>query len=508
MKQSVNKDAFIVTVSILVSKLLGILFVFPFSRIVGIDALSLYSYAYVPLTLFLDLSTLGIPHGTSKFVSKYYTNEEEEVIHYQFKYTAISLVLLSVIFFIVLFLLAPLYAKASLGGQDLTNTVEDVTKAIRIVGVLILVVPVLSLYRGYFYGKKVFIVSGFSQIIEQFIRVSFILVSSYIIINIFGLEYKIAIYYALVGAIVAGILTLLFMILSKKIINRSVKLNEDFVYDKKYFRELISYSYPFIVTGICFTMLSVVDSITFNKGLIKYGVDNPEIYYGIYSFQVQKLVFIPVSISLGYSASLLSRLTEYSEDEHNEVIKTTVSNSYSYVINVIVPIILVVIVNSETIYSILYEKNDIGPTMLKLYIIQVLPISLYNITNSVIQSLNKGRYMIPIMIGILIIKYILNILLIQEIGYFGAILSTFISLTIVIICGLTILKRNNYIELFGILKGITKITIGSLIIGIFAYYINDIFDINKYIVLILNSILLVPLFIYTLKRKKVEKHNK
>ncbi len=503
MKQSVNKDAFIVTVSILISKLLGILFVFPFSKIVGIDALSLYSYAYVPLTLFLDLSTLGIPHGTSKFVSKYYTNNEEEVIHYQFRYTAIALFLLSVVFFIILYLLAPYYAKASLGGKDLTNTVADVTKAIRIVGVLVLVVPALSLHRGYFYGKKAFIVSGLSQIIEQFIRVSFILISSYIIINILGLEYKIAIYYALIGAIVAGVLTLIFMFISKKIINRGIKLDNKFKYKKKYFKELINYSYPFIVTGICFTMLSVVDSVTFNKGLIKYGIDNPEVYYGIYSFQVQKLVFIPVSISLGYSASLLSRLTEYSEEDHGNFIKSTVSNSYSYVINMIVPIILIIMVNSEAIYGILYDKNEIGPTMLKLYIIQVLPISLYNITNSVIQSLNKGKYMIPIMVSILLIKYILNITLIKEIWYFGAILSTFISLSIVIICGVVILKRNNYIELLKVLKDIAKITIGSIIIGVFIYYINMLFDINNYVVLILNSILLIPLFIYTLKRKKV-----
>ncbi len=502
MKQSVNKDALIVTVSILISKLLGIVFVFPFSRIVGIDALSLYSYAYVPLTLFLDLSTLGIPHGTSKFVSKYYTNDDEEIIHYQFKYTAIALFLLSVVFFILLYLLAPLYAKASLGGQDLTNTVEDVTKAIRIVGVLVLVVPVLSLHRGYFYGKKVFIISGFSQIIEQFIRVSFILISSYVIINIIKLEYKIAIYYALIGAIVAGILTLLFMMISKKVINRKIRLDNNFKYDKKYFRELIGYSYPFIVTGICFTMLSVVDSLTFNNGLIKYGIDNPELYYGIYSFQVQKLVFIPVSISLGYSASLLSRLTEYSEEKHNDVIKTTVSNSYIYVINMIVPVILIIIVNSETIYGILYEQNSVGPMILKLYIIQVLPISLYNITNSVIQALGKGKYMIPIMITVLIIKYILNVLLIREIGYIGAIFSTFVSLSIVVLCGVVILKRNNYIEILTIAKGVTKITLGSLVIGLFIFYIRTIFGVNNYIILVLNTILLIPLFMYTLKRRR------
>ncbi len=504
MKQTVNKDAFIVTASILISKLLGILFVFPFSRIVGIDALSLYSYAYVPLTLFLDLSTLGIPHGTSKFVSKYYTKGSEDIIKYQFRYTVIAIFFISVIFFVILYLVAPYYAKVSLGGKNLTNTVSDVTKAIRIVGILVLIVPILSLHRGYFYGKKVFIVSGLSQIIEQSIRVVFILVSSYIIINLVGLEYKVAIYYALFGAVIASIISLIFMIASKKVINKDVIVNSHFKYDKKYFKELIIYSYPFIVTGVCFTLLSVVDSLTFNKGLINFGIDNPEVYYGVYSFQVQKLVFIPVSISLGFSASLLSRLTEYKVENDNSRVINSVNNSYSNVINMVVPIILITFVNSEIIYNILYENNEVGPSVLKLYIIQVLPISLYNITNSVMQSLNKGKYMIPIMILAVANKYILNIILIKQIGYFGAILSTFISLSLVIGYGMVILKRSNYIRFSNIVRNTMKISAGSMLLGLLLIYSKKMFDINNITIIITNIIILFPFVLYVLKQKYVE----
>ncbi len=504
MRENINKDAFIVTSSILISKLLGIVFVFPFSRIVGIEALSLYSYAYVPLTLFLDLSTLGIPHGMSKFVSKYYTNQKEEVIHYQFKYTKIALLLISLVFFAVLYFVAPLYARTSLGGKSLTNSIEDVTTAIRIVGVLILIVPILSLHRGYFYGKKIFVISGLSQIIEQFIRVIFILVSAYMIVNLFALDYKIAIYYALFGAVIAGVVTLLFIMVSKNIVNRKVCLDKGFKYNKKYFAELINYSYPFIVTGICFTMLSVLDSITFNKGLIEYGIENPETYYGIYSFQVQKLVFIPVSISLGYSASLLSRITEYKEEGDNAKISSVITNSYSNTINMIIPIIVITIINSDVIYNILYTKNDIGPEVLKFYIFQTITISLYNITNSSLQALNKGKIMIPIMLFMLVIKYLLNVTLLKNIGYLGAIVSTFISLGIVIFGGFILLHKNKCIDIKRLYKQVHKMLLVSVIsFGILQYtrYLFNISNIVTFFITIFIAVL--GLFLYIKSTTKV-----
>ena len=72
-KETFLKGAFIATICIIFSKVLGVLYVIPFHAIIGERGGALYGYAYSLYTLFLTLSTVGIPLAMSKMISEYDT---------------------------------------------------------------------------------------------------------------------------------------------------------------------------------------------------------------------------------------------------------------------------------------------------------------------------------------------------------------------------------------------------------------------------------------------------
>ena len=72
-KNNFIQGAFISTLGIVVSKILGIVYVIPFHAIVKEQGGALYGYAYTIYSLFLALSSAGIPLAISKIISEYQT---------------------------------------------------------------------------------------------------------------------------------------------------------------------------------------------------------------------------------------------------------------------------------------------------------------------------------------------------------------------------------------------------------------------------------------------------
>ena len=83
-KNSFVEGTFIATFAIIIVKVLGVLYVIPFYRIIGESGGSLYSYAYNVYNLFLNISTAGIPVAISKIFFF--------IIHYYFKNIRFSII--------------------------------------------------------------------------------------------------------------------------------------------------------------------------------------------------------------------------------------------------------------------------------------------------------------------------------------------------------------------------------------------------------------------------------
>ena len=72
-KDSFLKGTLIASAAIIITKILGVLYVIPFYGIIGEQGGVLYSYAYNIYNLFLNISTAGIPIALSMIISEYIT---------------------------------------------------------------------------------------------------------------------------------------------------------------------------------------------------------------------------------------------------------------------------------------------------------------------------------------------------------------------------------------------------------------------------------------------------
>ena len=114
-KETFLKGAFVATMCIIISKVLGVLYVIPFHAIIGESGGALYGYAYSLYTLFLNLSTVGIPLAISKLVSEYDTLGYQRVKGRSYQIAYRFVFIMSIISFFILFIFAPFLSRLIIG---------------------------------------------------------------------------------------------------------------------------------------------------------------------------------------------------------------------------------------------------------------------------------------------------------------------------------------------------------------------------------------------------------
>ena len=213
MNQSFLKGALLLSISMFATKLLGIVYLVPFKALVGEEGMSLYGYAYTFYGLFISLSTLGIPVGLAKFVSKYQANGDYQTPRKVFRLSLIGMTLFGIVGYLFMYNIAPLYVKTILmDNPELMEQANDITSVIRLVGIALLIIPSMALFRGFFQGNRTMTPTSISQFIEQLARVLIILIGSFVVMKGMGGTYQQAVSIAVLAAFFSAILSFAYLI--------------------------------------------------------------------------------------------------------------------------------------------------------------------------------------------------------------------------------------------------------------------------------------------------------
>ncbi len=162
-EKSLVKGAAILGVAGIFVKVLGAFFRIPLANIVTDQGMAYYTPAYSLYAVLLVISTSGIPIAISRMVSERYAigrfDEADRVFHISRK----LMISLGVVGFIVLFFFSrPIAAAMHLEGSAL---------AMQATAPALLLVPIMSSYRGYFQGQQLMAPTAISQVVEQVFRV-------------------------------------------------------------------------------------------------------------------------------------------------------------------------------------------------------------------------------------------------------------------------------------------------------------------------------------------------
>ena len=396
-KSTFINGAFIVTIGIVLTKLLGILYVIPFHSIIGDEGGALYGYAYTIYLFFISVSTAGIPLSISRVVSEY-----QALGFYKAKKRAFILgkrlaILLGGISFLLIIIFAPFVAKLILGDIVSSNSVNDVTFVIRIIGIAILIVPLLSIYRGYFEGHRFMSPPSISQVLEQLFRALTIVFGSLITLKVFNASLRSTVGVALFGATVGGLIGY-FYLLDKyrrnksRFNDRARNVNEPIISDNNIIKKIIIYAIPFIMIDIFKSIYNYVDMFTVVKGLVNianYSGKNAEIVYSMLSTWATKLNMIILAISSGIIVSLIPNLTESIVKKRNKDIQDKIVTSLCVLLYLAIPITFGISFLATPIWNIFYGNSVVGANVLQYYIFVGLIVSVFTLLITILQCFKE-----------------------------------------------------------------------------------------------------------------------
>lgn len=474
-KSSFLEGTMIATLSIILVKFLGMLYVIPFYATVGVLGSALYAYAYNIYIIFLDISSAGLPTAISKIINEYNTLGKMDAKMRAYNIGKKIITLVSVAVFIVLFVFAKPIATLIIGDITGGNTIEDVAFVIRCVSFAILVVPYMSVTKGFLQGHKIINVSSISQIIEQVIRISIILIGSYLGVKVFHLSMRNTIGIAVFSAFVAGLcaISYIFVVMRKhkEELGFTKEYKKDNVTNKEIIKKIFAYAIPFIIIDIAVSIYNFIDMVLIMHTLNYLNLDATTIEFSATAISTwsAKIGMIVNSVAMGMSVSLIPTIVSaYTLKKWNEV-NDKLNQALQLILISSVPMVVGISLLSKPIWSIFYGYNINGAIILSWHIFTSLFFNIYVVTSSTLQSLNKFKAVYLSTLSGFLTNALLDVplmLLFNALGlrpYLGAILATCIGYSLSVFIALKILKKNSHISYKSTYKVLFKILLSTIV---------------------------------------------
>lgn len=457
-KNSFVEGTVIATLSVFLIKILGLLYVIPFYAIIGSQGGALYGYAYNIYAIFLSVSVTGVPIAISKIISEYNTLGYNEAKVRAFKLGRRIVSCLSIISFLLLITFAPTIAKIIIGNLKGGNTIEDVAAVIRIISFSILVVPLLSITRGYLQGHKYITPSSKSQIIEQLVRIFVIIFGSYLSYKVFHQSLRFTVSIAVTGAFfgaIAGVLYLLYKMYSNRIKLGFVKdAPRDNVTNKEIIRKLLRYTVPYIILGLGAQIYTFVDMILMLRtlGTLGYSAVEVEFITSAITTWGMKINMIINSLAIGLTTSLIPNIVQSFVSKNWQDVNEKINKTFEMTLLIGLPLAFGISCLAMPVWTVFYGPSLMGGNILSYSIFTALFSTLYLIIISILQGLNKFKISYLSEFGGLIAILVLDIPLmiffhkINLPAYYGSIGATIIGYSIAIISSLIALKKHHFIS--------------------------------------------------------------
>lgn len=465
-KNSFVEGTFIATFSIILVKILGVLYVIPFYKIIGESGGALYSYAYNVYNLFLNISTAGIPVAISKIISEYNALEMYEAKERSFKLAKRIIGIIALIAFFVLFVFAKEIAVLILGDISGGNSLNDVAFVIRCVSFCLLIIPFLSVTKGYLQGHKYITPSSVSQIIEQVVRIAVILMGSYIIINVLNKSVSLGVGVAVSGAFFGGVVAYIYLLVKMKKNKDEFKVSTkpDKVSDKEIIKKILSYALPLIIVSIATDIYSLTDMTLVLKASYKLGYtgSESELISSIISTWTPKICMIINAVAIGLSTSLIPHMVSSFVKKDMTEANKKFNQAISIIIVSTLPLSVGIAYLSRPIYTLFYGYSLYGTLILRYTAFQALFASIYIVISMALQSLNMFKVVYKSTILGFLTNAILDVplmYLMKKLGthaFYGAIIATVLGYVLSYTISLSSLKKQLGFSFKGIIDTIKK----------------------------------------------------
>ncbi|MGL5541279.1 MAG: oligosaccharide flippase family protein [Erysipelotrichaceae bacterium] len=470
-KQNLIRGGLISSAGIFITKIIGVLYVIPFTALIGNNNMQFYSYAYDIYTYILNISIAGLPFAIATMVSAYVTKGDYRTTLLIKKLSFAIMCVLGFLgmSFVILFAmpLAKMVTPSGVTPQDL----EITRNVMLIISLALFFVPVMSSYRGFYQGYKEMQMYAGNQVLEQISRVLFLLSFGAIAVFVFHADRIWAVYFAVLSTSVSAIIALIQIIRfdhkkMKGLRQLAKKQEGPAVAVQPLLRELIQIAIPFLLVSVLGEIYRMVDLVAMNKNLEVFGytAEMSQLIFGMVKLSVAKLTSIPMILASGFSIAIVPYITEALTKKNYKQVRRSINEVLDSVLYLVLPMIAGLVLFAGPVYYVMYGANDLslGSDLLRWYAFDGLVGTVAPVFTYLLMSLKRIKINLRNLGVGAILKIVLVTPLIQMFGYPGALLSTVIPTLVVILLGMYDLHKQYEVNWMVSLKRLVSMLIGIL----------------------------------------------
>lgn len=481
-KNSFIGGAFVSTMAIIMVKIIGVIYVIPFNALIGEKGGALYGYGYNIYALFLSISSAGFPFAVSKLTSEYLALDNKKEVSQVYIISRNVIFLLSLVMFLLLFVLATPIAKMIAVSGTGGNTVEDIALILRLVSFAILVVPFLSVTRGFLQGHKMITPGSISQIIEQLVRVIVILVGCYLALRVFHMKLTIAVGISVFAACVGGLFSLLYLQIKlhrSNLLEDNVKVESKATF-LKILKKLSFYAIPFVIISAISNLYEITDMVVVQRVLsdiIHLDAVTTETVSSVFTIWGGKFNGIILALIIGINTSLTPNIvTSYTKKDMDDV-NDKINKSLELILYIIVPLTIFLSVFTRPLWTFFYGYNETGVAVYRYFVFYALFGGIFTVLVNILQSLSKYKEVI-VSIGIgLVFNVLLDgpfILLFHKLGLMpagGAVVCGLCAYTLSIAYAIICLSKRHHVSFQEVFTKVKKFLLPWVIFLVVLFFV-------------------------------------
>lgn len=422
------------TIGSILSRILGAIYIIPWYAWMGKYgnlANSLTAKSYNIYSLFIIISTAGIPGAIAKQIAKYNALNEYGVGRKLFRHGLALMGVFGIISAACMYFLA----------LPLSGFNPQEVPVIRSLALAVLIIPILSILRGYFQGFNDMMPSAMSQFVEQLARVIWMLLTAYVIMQVQHGNYVDAVTQsnlaAAIGAVFGIGLLVIFYLRQKGTVDPLIAQsnNQVQVSTNSLLFEIIQQSIPFIIIDSGINIFQLVDQYTFHPMIASFmhvPFDTIESWYALFGLNANKLIMIVVSLSTAMAVTAIPLLSGAHARRDYRDISRQIGNTLELFLFVLLPASLGMAAISDPLYTIFYGYDRLGAHVLYLSSFTAISLGMFTVLMAILQGLDENMYAIRYLILGLVIKAIVQYPMIRLFKVYGPLLATNLGLLAVI----------------------------------------------------------------------------
>lgn len=431
MKEKMLRGSAWMTAGSIISRILGALYIIPWYSWFGSDKLqanALYTKGYTVYSIFLMIAISGIPSAVAKQVAHYNSKNEYGVSKRLFKTSLVALFILGAVCTLVFWLIAPWISQ---GDPRMVSIYRSLSLAL-------LIIPSMSLLRGYFQGFQDMAPSALSQLIEQFLRIIYMLLATYITIKVMGLPFEAGVWQstfaAFIGAVGGTLLLVGYYLKHKKRLDKLVSQSNDQlkITNATLLKEVLYQALPFIFIACAMSMFNLVDQFTFPVIMQQagaYSMAQINALYALFAGNANKLIMIVVALSTAMATTAIPLLSEAVAKCDSTLMKKQLLESLELLFFVMLPAVFGMAAVSRPLYLVFYGYEATGIFVLAISAYVALAMGLFNVLGSLLQGIYENKQAIKYTAWGLGLKLVLQYPLTLWLGVFGPLLATGIAMS-------------------------------------------------------------------------------